>query len=300
MLKPNPIQSGDTVYVLSTARYISQNTIKPFVEWVKSFGLEVLIGDTIGSKDNQYAGDEECRVKDFQNALDDPSVKAVFFAKGGYGSIRMVDKINWNSFVKNPKWLVGFSDMTVWHNHVNQFFGISSIHGLMATTFKNNTQESKDVLKDLIFGKYQDIIFTSDSQNRFTKEIEGQLIGGNLSIMYSLLGTNQGWGTNGKILFLEDLDEYLYHIDRMMKSIELAGKFKGLNGIVVGGFTDLHDNDDPFGGIASSIILEHTDKYGIPVVFGLPSGHIDNNIPLVLGAQVRISESDNQMKLSYL
>lgn len=299
MLRPASLALNDEIRILTTARKINREEISAAKTWLESYGMKVSLGKTIELTDHQYGGTDSDRANDFQEALDDTTVKAIWFARGGYGSIRISDTIQWDNFIENPKWLIGFSDITIWHNLINQFYGIQSIHGLMPITFSTNTEIAKNLLIENITGNFPTIEFDQHEKNYQLQEIEGEIIGGNLSILYSLLGTKSGFNTNGKILFIEEIDEYLYHIDRMIISLKHSGKLEGLKALVVGGFTDIKDNEIPFGKTYEEIILEHTKAYGYPVVFGFPSGHIEDNRPICLGAKVKISISDS-IQLKYL
>lgn len=300
MYRPSYLQSGDKVYITSTARRITTEELTPFITWISSHGLVPVIGSTIGLEEDQYAGTDDERAADFQLAIDNPEIKAIWFARGGYGSIRLFDLIRWDHFIDHPKWLLGFSDVTVWHNLVNQFYGIQTIHALMPLTLTTNTKESIQATLDMIRGLKSSIEFDKSDSNKGNSAIEGEIIGGNLSILYSLLGTKAGFNTNGKILFIEEIDEYLYHIDRMMISLKFSGKLSGLKGLLVGGFTDIKDNTIPFGKTVQEIILEHTKEFTFPIWFDFPSGHIANNMPIRMGAQVRLSSSASHSRLDYI
>lgn len=299
MLRPPLLKANDEIRILTTARKVSLEEIQEAKNWLESLGYVVSLGNTIGLEDHQYGGTDADRIHDFQAALDDHEIKAIWFARGGYGSIRVLEKINWDQFIKNPKWLIGFSDITIWHNLVNQFYGIQTLHALMPMTFSKASEEAKNLLAQNLTGNFPDIRWSASNYNRGNQAIEGEIIGGNLSILYSLLGTKSGFNTNGKILFIEEIDEYLYHIDRMMMSLKLAGKLSGLKGLLVGGFTDLKDNEIPFGKSYQEIILEHTADGDYPVYFDFPAGHVDDNRPLILNAKVKI-ESAEMMRLGYI
>jgi muramoyltetrapeptide carboxypeptidase len=199
--------------------------------------------------------------------------------------VRIVDGLDWRAFAKQPKWLVGYSDVTVLHSHVHQNLGIETLHATMPINFANNTPEALESLRRALFGEPMDYEFPHHDLNR-KGQAEGQLVGGNLSLLYSLAGTPSDVDTQGKILFLEDLDEYLYHIDRMMMQLQRSGKLAGLAGLIVGGMTDMKDNTIPFGKTAEQIIKEHVEPYGYPVAFGFPAGHIDDNRALVMGRKI--------------
>lgn len=299
MLRPPLLKANDEIRILTTARKVSLEEIQEAKKWLEVLGYRVSLGDSLGLEDHQYGGNDMERAEDFQAALDDDSVKAIWFARGGYGSVRVLEKINWDQFIQNPKWLIGFSDITIWHNLVNQFYGIQTLHALMPMTFSKASEEAKYLLAQNLTGNFPDIRWSASNYNRGNQAIEGEIIGGNLSILYSLLGTKSGFNTNGKILFIEEIDEYLYHIDRMMMSLKLAGKLSGLKGLLVGGFTDLKDNEIPFGKSYQEIILEHTADGDYPVYFDFPAGHVDDNRPLILNAKVKI-ESAEMMRLGYI
>lgn len=300
MYRPAFLLPGDSIYLLSTARKVSRDLILPFIAWIESYGIRVIEGDTLSCEDNQYAGTDEERGADFQKALDRDGIKAIWFAGGGYGSIRIFDDISWDKFIENPKWLIGFSDITIWHNLVNQFYGIQTIHALMPRTFGNASKESIEATREVLFGKLSPISFSTVSLNTNRIEVTGELIGGNLSILYSLLGTKSGFNTNGRILYIEDVGEYLYHIDRMMIALKNSGKLEGLKALIVGEFSDMMDNEIPFGKTYQEIIKEHAGGYGYPIVFDFPAGHISNNMPLILGANIQMKIYAESCELSYL
>lgn len=298
MLRPPSLSIGDEIRILTTARKVSLEEISLAKKWIESFGYIVSIGSTIGLEENQYGGNDKERAKDFQLALNDTKVKAIWFARGGYGSIRIFDLINWNNFIQHPKWLIGFSDITIWHNLVNQFYGIQTLHSLMPLTFESSTELAKNSLREAISGTFSAIEFDSHPLNSLKSTLEGELIGGNLSILYSLLGTKSGLNTNGKILFIEEIDEYLYHIDRMMLSMKNSGKLNGIKGLIVGGFTDIKDNNIPFGKSYEEIILEHCSEFNYPIIFNFPAGHIEDNRTIALGSNVRFS-SNEKLTMTY-
>jgi muramoyltetrapeptide carboxypeptidase len=299
MLRPPTLKSKDQIRILTTARKVSIEEIQEAGNWLKGLGYAVSLGSTIGLEHNQYGGSDQDRIDDLQAALDDSEVKAIWFARGGYGSIRVLEHIHWDQFIKNPKWMIGFSDMTIWHNQVNQYYGIQTLHAIMPLTFPKASDEAIQLFAENLSGFFPPIKWQSHPSNRYSGAAEGEIIGGNLSILYSLLGTKSGFNTNGRILFIEEIDEYLYHIDRMMMSLKLAGKLDGLKALVVGGFTDIKDNEIPFGKSYEEIILEHTAGYPFPVIFGFPAGHIDDNRPLAFNSRVKI-ECGDEMSLRYV
>lgn len=297
--RPPFLKKGDKIAILSTAKRISSQEIEFAVNWLKNIGLVPIIGDTIDAISNQFAGDDEFRANDFQLALDQSDIKAILFARGGYGTNRVIDKIDWTRFIEQPKWLIGFSDLTLIHNRVNQFYGIESIHGPMPITFDKISETTLNCIQSYLFGDLVPISFPNHHLNK-SENVKGQVFGGNLSILYSLLGTDNGFNLNGKILFFEDLDEYMYHFDRMIIAMKNARKFEGLKAIIVGGITKMKDNEIPFGRSVEEIILEHTSQYNFPIFFGAPFGHIDDNYPLILGANISIECHENEIQLSYI
>lgn len=295
MTTPAYLKSGDKVAIVSTARKVSEAEMTPAVELLHQWGLLTSFGKNLFNQLNQFAGTDEDRTRDFQEALDDPSVKAILFARGGYGTVRIIDKIDWSAFKDNPKWLIGFSDVTVTHSHVQKNLGIETLHAPMAFNLPKSTNEVKQKLRQVLFGEklqYEigENIFSDINRSG---ECTGELAGGNLSILYSLLGSSSSIDTNGKILFLEDLDEYLYHIDRMMMALKRAGKLYKLAGLVVGGMNDMKDNKVRFDKTAEQIISEAVSEYNYPVLYGFPAGHIRNNMPLIFGRKVNLKVNED-------
>ena len=220
------------------------------------------------------------------------SVKAIICARGGYGTVKIIDELDFSKFKTTPKWIVGYSDVTVLHNHINQNFKIQTLHATMPINFPTNTNESLESLRMALFGNELSIKFGANSMNK-NGATKGEVVGGNLSILYSLTGTNSQLDTKGKILFLEDLDEYLYHVDRMMMNLDRAGMLADLVGLIVGGMSDMNDNAIPYGKTAKEIIQETVSKYNYPVCFDFPAGHIDDNRTLIMGRKAKLTVSDN-------
>ena len=301
MITPAYLKKGDKVAIVSTARKVSEEEMIPAVELLESWGLKVIYGKNLFQALNQFAGTDEDRTNDFQLALDDSSIKAILFARGGYGTVRIIDKMNWDGFIKNPKWLIGFSDVTVTHCHVHAHMGIETLHAPMAFNLPKSTNAVKKKLNEVLFGgnlkyEFEENIYSDINRSG---EASGELVGGNLSILYSLLGSNSSVDTTGKILFVEDLDEYLYHIDRMMYALKRAGKLYKLAGLVVGGMNDMKDNKVRFNKTAEEIISEAVAEYSYPVLYGFPAGHIRNNSPLIFGRRAQLSV-DSDSKLTFL
>ncbi len=282
LLRPPYLKTGDTIIILSTARKVMQEELAPAIRIFESWGLKVRTGSTIGLSDNQYAGTDRERLDDFQRAINDPDTCAIICARGGYGTVRIADDIDWTGLLTHPKWITGFSDITYLHVHLNQTLGVQTLHSSVPALFHRNTPEAIDSIRQHLFGEEVSIDIPSHPLNRLG-DAKGVLIGGNLSILYSITGTRSGFNTAGKILFIEDIDEKLYHIDRMMINLKRSGKLQDLAGLIVGGMTDMSDNAVPFGKSALEIIAEHVAGFNYPVCFDFPAGHMADNRAIVLG-----------------
>lgn len=268
------------------------------IKLLESWGLEVIMGETLNLSYHQFAGDDEQRASDFQRFIDDDSIKAIVAARGGYGTIRMIDKVDFSRFTANPKWLVGFSDITVLHTHLYANYGAQTIHGQMPVNIPDASAHSLETLKRALFGETLSYSFKSNPLNRPGKSI-GILIGGNLSLLIAVSGSVSDPDYAGKILFIEDVGEYLYSIDRMMRNLKRAGKLKNLAGLVVGGFTDVKDNDIPFGQTVPEIIMEVVKEYEYPVCFDFPAGHIPDNCSLIFGKTIDLQINSDEATLSF-
>lgn len=289
MTIPTSLSSGDKVGIVATARKVSIEESNPAIYILDSWGFKPIIGKTIGKAENQFAGNDLDRIQDLQQMLDDPDIKAIICARGGYGTVRIIDQLDFNNFIKHPKWICGFSDVTVLHSHINMNFNTATIHSPMCFNFPNAIE--LNTLKKALFGEELSYHIPPRSLNK-KGNAEGELTGGNLSILYSLIGSQSDINTEGKILFIEDLDEYLYHIDRMMMNLKRSGKLHNLKGLIVGGMTDMKDNQVPFGKTAEEIILDAVKEYNYPVCFGFPAGHMENNSALIMGGMVSMEVND--------
>lgn len=298
MVTPHFLNHGDTIGVVSTARKISTQELQPLLHLIESWGLKYVLGETINAESNQYAGDDSDRFKDFQKMLDDSIVKAIWCARGGYGTVRIIDRLDFSEFKKNPKWIVGYSDVTVLHSHIHNF-GIETLHANMAIDIATKTQETRDSIKKVLFGKDYEIKAASDNLLNRNGDAKGELIGGNLSLLYSLIGSPSELKTTGKILFIEDLDEMLYHIDRMMQNLKRNGLLKNIQGLIVGGMNDMKDNSIPFGKTAEEIVKEAVSEHNYPVCFDFPAGHINDNRALILGRIVNLGVSNEAVCLKF-
>jgi len=294
---PPSLQKGDTIAIVSTARKNIDDNLKPAIDLLHSWGLEVVIGKTIGLDNNQLAGTDAERAADFQQQLDNPNIKAIWCVRGGYGTVRMIDLLDFTKFKQSPKWIVGFSDVTVIHSYINNL-NIATIHGAMPITVGKASVESIESLRKSLFGESLNYEIPFDAANRLGTA-KGEIVGGNLSILYSLMGSNAQIDCKGKILFIEDLDEYLYHIDRMMMSLKRCGCFDGLNGLIVGTMTKMKDNDIPWGKNANQIIEDVTKGYSFPILYNFPAGHFRDNRVLILGKQVSLELNATTSKLIF-
>lgn len=299
MKTPKYLSKGSIIAIVSPAGYINPDFVASAEAYLKSAGYEVEIGQHCLGRHNQMASTDDQRLADLQQAIDNPKVDAILCSRGGYGVNHIIDKIDLSQFEKNPKWIMGFSDITNLHILANKH-GVRSLHCQMAKAIHNNPDA--DCIKNIfqiLEGEKVSYTFAPNELNR--KGIaEGELIGGNLSIIYSLQGTDFAIDCDDKILFIEDLNEYLYHLDRMMLNLKMSGKLAKLRGLVVGTFSDMKDNASPFGKTAYEIVKAHTDEYSYPVGFGIPVGHIDDNQPLVEGGQYRIEISDATCSLKMI
>lgn len=294
---PPALKKGDTVAIAATARKTSKEIIEPSVQILKNWGLKVVFAPNLFKEENQFAGSDKERVAGFQWALDNKDVKAIILACGGYGTMRVIDGVSFRNIIKNPKWIVGYSDTTIIQSHLANL-GIASIHGTMAFQFTKH-EEATESLRKALFGEQQEYEAEAFKLNRIG-EAKAEIVGGNLSLLYALSGSVSDIDTKGKILFLEDLDEYLYHIDRMMLQLKRAGKLKNLKGLIVGGMSDMKDNTIPFGKIAEEIIFDAVKEYKYPVCFNFPAGHIAKNLAFYIGKKAELKVSKKGVTLNYL
>ncbi len=300
MKTPPYIKPGSRIRIVSPAGKVDEKYILPAVEWLQNNGYEVVLGDHVFSRHFQFAGTDNQRLYDLQTALDDPETAVVICSRGGYGTVRIIDKLDCRKFKDFPKWLVGFSDITILHACMNNF-GVATIHGAMPRYFfhEGNPAENLTSLIQLLTSGKIAYSFQNGEFNR-AGQVSGELVGGNLSIISSLQGTKYELKTDGKILFLEDIDEFLYHTDRMMHQLKLAGKLDNLAGLIIGDFTDMKDNELPFGKSVHEIIAEAVEEFQYPVAYGFPAGHNKKNLALAFGQiwQLEVSEKESELKLT--
>ena len=294
---PHYLSKGDLVLIIGTARARDQKALEPAISILKSWGVSVELGKNLYKKHHQFAGSDAERAHDLQWAVNHKTAKAVLIAGGGYGTLRIIDKIDFSNLKNFPKWFIGYSDTTVLHCRLLKL-KLSCIHGTMAFQFSKNI-EATNSIKKLLFGEELSYSIPVSKLNR-KGQAKGELVGGNLSILYALSGSEDDLKTKNKILFIEDLDEQLYHIDRMMLQLKRSGKLKDLKGLVVGGMSDMKDNAIPYGKTAEEIILDTVKEYKYPVCFHFPAGHIEKNMALYLGKKVSLNVGTKKTTLNYL
>jgi len=296
-ITPPYLQKGDRVAIVCPAKKLPK-PMDDAVALLQSWGLEVVLGQTVTASHNQFAGNDSLRAADLQQYINDDSIKAIFAARGGYGTVRIIDQIDLGRLTTHPKWIIGFSDITVLHAHLSRNFGLISIHGQMPINIPDATATSVGTLKQALFGEELSYNLEPHPLNRFGESV-GEIIGGNLSILISVLASASDYDYDGKIVFIEDVGEYLYSVDRLMYTLKRAGKLKKLAGLIVGGFTDLKDNDIPFGQTADEIIRAIVEEYDYPVCFGFPAGHVADNHAMMFGAKARLSVAKGKVAIKY-
>ncbi len=299
MIKIPPyLHPGDTIAITCPAGYISMEKIQRCIDTLKAWGYPVRIGKTLGSDStNYFSGTDKERLDDFQQMLDDDEVKAILCGRGGYGLGRIIDKISFKHFKRAPKWIIGYSDITVLHAHIYSNYGIATMHAPMASAFNDEPLNAfVHSLKNALEG--QKIKYQCDPHELNRKgEAIGELVGGNLSLLAHLTGTPSDIKTKGRILFLEDVGEYLYNIDRMLYQLKRSGKIDKLAALIIGGFTDSKDTERPFGKTAYEIISDIVQEYKYPVCFGFPVGHWKENYALKIGLGYKLKVSKNKVIL---
>lgn len=298
MIQPDFLKQGSKIGIIAPARKVAKEDINDAINLFQQQGFEITIGNNLFKSLNQFSGTDNERAADLQQMIDDNSINAILCARGGYGSMRIVDEVDFTPMIDNPKWLCGYSDVTVLHSHIHTFLGMQSIHSAMAFNFRDDkfNSISFDTLIDALTGKQLAYEWqTEESLQNFNKHrsITAPIVGGNLSMLFANIGTQSDIDTTGKILFLEDLDEYLYHIDRMMNALLRSGKLNDIAGLIVGGMTGMKDNEIPFGKPAEEIIYDYVKDLEIPVAFGFEAGHTDINSALIFGCDAELAVGEN-------
>ncbi len=299
MISPPNLQKEDKVAIICMAGKTNLSTIQAAIVILEKWGLQVIVGETVGAFEGVFGGSDQMRKNDFQKYLNDPEIKAIFSARGGYGSTRFLDKISWAKFKNNPKWVIGFSDITAVLCKINNL-GFEAIHGPMPKMFGNSGGEkSIEYLRKILLGQ-QEIVYTP-KPSIFNKygHANAPVVGGNLCILAHTIGSKSEINTENKILFIEDISEYYYNIDRMILQLKRAGKFKKLAGLMVGHFTDCKDSDNPFDKTVEEIVLGQCKEYTFPIAFGFSIGHENDNWPIISGRNVEFEVGEKEVNLRF-
>lgn len=295
---PIPLKVGDRVAIAATARKVSPQEMEPAIKLLQHWGLEVVIPEGLYAADNQMAGTDSHRAAVLQSLIEDNDIKAILCARGGYGTVRILDCLNLTALEQHPKWIIGYSDVTALHSHIHNLLGMETLHATMPINIPADATTvpypAIDSLKQALFAGSCEYDIQCHSTLLRPGKAEGVVVGGNLSVLYSIVGSQSDIDTAGKILFIEDLDEYLYHIDRMMMCLKRSGKLDNLSALIVGGMSDMHDNAIPFGKTAEEIIWDAVKEYDYPVCMGMPFGHIGmENLALTLGRKTTLNIAPN-------
>lgn len=294
---PPYLQSGDLIGICCCSGYISLEDIQPAINKIKEWGYTIRIGDTVGKRDFTFGGTDEERRNDLQSMLDDPAIKAIMFARGGYGAVRIIDDIDFEVFMSYPKWLIGFSDITIFHTHVNNNYKTATIHSKMCNSFPADWSKAEpsqiqsiESIRQCLAGEKINYSSPASIHNR-SGDGAGILVGGNLSLLQNISGTNSDIDTRHKILFLEDVDEYLYSIDRMLWNLLRTGKLDKLHGLIIGGFNRLKPDDpgEEFGRDIYQMVMEKVKNFQFPVCFDFPVGHQKHNVALKCGVKFKLA-----------
>lgn len=291
LIQPPYLKAGDTVAIVAPSGILKNRTteVKQAEDLLKSWGLNVVIGEHVFSKDNHFAGTDAERYEDFQKAMDDPTISAIWCARGGYGTVRILDKLDFTELRKKPKWLIGYSDITALHNQFHNE-GFESIHALMCTSLTKNLKDMEDsvtTFKKAIFGEPLGYTLKGTNYNR-VGAVKAPLVGGNLTMLHTMLGSKSSIDTNGKILFIEEIGEYKYHIDRMLQSLKRAGYFDNCVGVLVGDMSKLRKNTTFWGTSIEQLILDALSEYDFPIAFNMPAGHEKDNRGMILGRTIEM------------
>jgi len=298
LIQPPYLQQGDTIAIVAPAGILTnrEEVISKSKELAESWGLHVVYGKHLFANGHHFAGSDEERTEDFQKALDNPNIKAIWAARGGYGSVRILDKLDFSQFLKNPKWVIGYSDITALHSHIHTL-GVETIHGMMGTSLGDELEDIEETVasfKKALFGKRLKYKIESNSFNK-NGEAKGELVGGNLSILMSVLGSKSQMDTTGKIVFIEEIGEYKYSIDRMLQSLKRADFFKSCNGLVIGDISNIKKNTTKWGKPIEQLILDVVAEYDFPVLFNFPAGHEKDNRALVFGKEIQLKVSNEHL-----
>lgn len=291
LVRPPYLKSGDTIALVAPAGILrnKKEVITKAIKVIESWGLHVKVGEHLYDQNHHFAGTDTQRIQDFQEALDNPSIKAIWTARGGYGTVRILDALDYTKFIQHPKWIIGYSDITALHNQIHNL-GFETIHGMMAVNFGSKPEAIKETittLKKAMFGHQLKYTLPSSTYNK-KGTAQGQLVGGNLTLLQGMLGSETSIDTTDKILFIEEVGEYVYHVDRMLQSLKRAGYFKHIKGVIIGDISRIRINPTPFGKTVQQVVLDNLKGLNIPVAFEMPAGHKDKNVALILGRKVTL------------
>jgi len=298
MIQPPALNPGDLIYITAPAKFMDPQAVTYAKKHLEQNGFRVLISKNCLGKHHYFSGTDEERLLDFQFGIDHPDVRAILCARGGYGSIRLVDRINWANMLREPKWLIGFSDITVFHHRLNKL-GVQSIHGSMPINFEKNTDVALTTLVNTLQGSWPQFLLPHNQSNK-AGIATGNLIGGNLSIIYSMLGTNDQFDFEDSILFLEDVGEHYYQVERMLYALKKAGAFQKIKGLIIGGISELEDTDPPLGRSIEEMVLDQLEYTRTPVLFDFPGGHIADNRAIIFGKKIQLTVSEEETSAVYL
>ena len=301
-IKPENLKIGDTISIIAPSGVLKdyEQYMEKSISLMESWGLNVVLGSTIYETYGHFSSTDINREKDFQKAIDDNKIKAIWCARGGYGAMRIIDNINYDNLSKNPKWVIGYSDITAIHNDIHNL-GVESLHGVMCKSLEDISVDDDSIskLKDILFEEGELNYIIERNEYNIIGEASGKLVGGNLTLLQSLLQSKSSIDTTNKIIFIEDVGEYLYHIDRMLHSLKRADYFSKCSGLIVGDFTDIKKNETKFGKNLHEIINEIVEEYNIPVMYGFPAGHGEKNLPLIFGRNVQIIVGENKSEIRF-
>ena len=302
LIQPNYLKAGDTVAIVAPSGILKnrQAEVNRAITLLKSWGLHTIVGEHIFKQANHFAGTDDERCEDLQEALDNPSVSAIWCARGGYGTVRILDRLDYAKFKENPKWVVGYSDITALHNQIHNM-GFETIHAMMCTSLtkdETDLEQTIATLKKALFGENLKYTLEGSKYNK-TGNVIAPVVGGNLTILQTMLGSSTSINTSGKILFFEEIGEYKYHIDRMLQSLKRAGYFDNCKGVIVGDMTKLRRNTTPWGKSIEQLVLDVLSEYSFPIAFNMPAGHETDNRAMIFGRTVQLSVSKQQSTLVF-
>ncbi|WP_341220227.1 LD-carboxypeptidase [Polaribacter atrinae] len=303
LISPPYLQIGDTIAIVAPAGILKNReaTIARAKQLAESWGLKVVLGEHIFNKDSHFAGSDDERAADIQKALDNPNIKAIWSGRGGYGSVRVLDKLDYTFFLEHPKWIIGYSDITAFHSHIHNL-GVETMHAMMGSSVDDKPElivETLSTFKKAIFGEQLKYTIPSSKYNR-KGEVSGQIVGGNLALLASMLGSNSEVDTNDKILFIEEIGEYKYSIDRMLQSLKRAGYFDKCKGLIIGDISKIKSNSTNWGHTIEELVLDVVKEYNFPVMFDFPAGHEPDNRALILGRKIELKVKENESSVDFI